>query len=198
MIINYLIDNEQYESILKATFLIVLSVAGNFLAETLGCQTQTLLNNMYAKHILIFFVIYFTIDFTQGDTVDNPFMNIGKALIVWILFHLFTHMDIQPTILAVSLFMILFFISNYRHYIKSNLKFLSNSEKKITLQIDKNLELAQTMVFLSTLVVIIIGFGIYYIEKRREYNKHFSILKFIFGNPTCKHYTPKKVKLFKK
>jgi hypothetical protein len=195
MIINYLIDNEQYESILKATFLIVLSVAGNFLAETLGCQTQTLLNNMYAKHILIFFVIYFTIDFTQGDTVDNPFMNIGKALIVWILFHLFTHMDIQPTILAVSLFMILFFISNYRHYIKSNLKFLSNSEKKITLQIDKNLELAQTMVFLSTLVVIIIGFGIYYIEKRREYNKHFSILKFIFGNPTCKHYTPKKGKI---
>ena len=153
---------------------------------------------MYAKHILIFFVIYFTIDFTQGDTVDNPFMNIGKALIVWILFHLFTHMDIQPTILAISLFMILFFISNYRHYIKSNLKFLSNSEKKITLQIDKNLELAQTMVFLSTLVVIIIGFGIYYIEKRREYSKHFSLLKFIFGNPTCKHSTPKRAKLFKK
>tara|TARA_B100000513_G_scaffold175383_1_gene92032 strand:+ start:239 stop:835 length:597 start_codon:yes stop_codon:yes gene_type:complete len=195
---KHFIDNEQYESILKATFLIVLSVAGNFLAETLGCQTQTLLNNMYAKHILIFFVIYFTIDFTQGDTVDNPFMNIGKALIVWILFHLFTHMDIQPTILAISLFMILFFISNYRHYIKSNLKFLSNSEKKITLQIDKNLELAQTMVFLSTLVVIIIGFGIYYIEKRREYSKHFSLLKFIFGNPTCKHSTPKRAKLFKK
>ena len=194
MKLTHLFDNEQYESILKATFLIILSVAGNFLAETLGCQTQTLLNNMYAKHILIFFVIYFTIDFTQGDKVDDPFMNVGKALLVWLLFHFFTHMDIQPTILAISLFMILFFISNYRHYIKSNLQNLSKSDKVSIIKLDKNLEMAQNIIFITNILVILIGFSIYYIEKRREYTKNFSLLKFIFGNPTCKKYTPKKAK----
>lgn len=197
MDLTKLYDNDQYESILKATFLIILSVAGNFLAETLGCQTQTLLNNMYAKHVLIFFVIYFTIDFTQGDKVDDPFKNIGKALMVWLLFHFFTHMDIQPTILAISLFMILFFISNYRHYIKSNLKFLSKADKTSLLKLDKNLELAQNMVFIANIAVILVGFSIYYIEKKREYSKNFSFLKFVFGTPKCKHFTPKNAKLFK-
>ena len=196
MKLTHLFDNEQYESILKATFLIILSVAGNFLAETLGCQTQTLLNNMYAKHVLIFFVIYFTIDFTQGDKVDDPFMNIGKALLVWLLFHFFTHMDIQPTILAISLFMILFFVSNYRHYIKSKIQNLSKSDKTSILKLDKNLEIAQNIIFLTTIVVILMGFSIYYIEKKREYKNNFSLLKFIFGTPNCKHFTPKKAKVF--
>ena len=161
---------------------------------TLGCQTQTLLNNMYAKHVLIFFVIYFTIDFTQGDKVDDPFKNIGKAFMVWLLFHFFTHMDIQPTILAISLFMILFFISNYRHYIKSNFKILSKADKTSLLKLDKNLEIAQNMVFIANIIVILIGFSIYYIEKRREYSKNFSLLKFVFGTPKCKNFTPKKAK----
>ena len=167
MKLTHLFDNEQYESILKATFLIILSVAGNFLAETLGCQTQTLLNNMYAKHILIFFVIYFTIDFTQGDKVDDPFLNIGKALLVWILFHFFTHMDIQPTIVSISLFMILFFVSNYRHYIKSKIQNLSKSDKNSILKLDKNLKIAQNIIFLTIIFVILFGFSIYYIEKKK-------------------------------
>lgn len=195
MILTNIIDNESYESILKATFLLVLSVAGNFLAETLGCQTQALLDNMYAKHLLIFFVIYFTIDFTQ-DKIDNPITNVGKALVVWILFHFFTHMDLKPTIVVTLLFMALFFISNYRYYIKKNLSLLSKSEKSFSLKLDKKLEIAQNITFISTIVVILIGFSVYLIEKKMEYKNRFSIMKFIFGTQKCRHYTPKSVQLF--
>ena len=42
-------------------FLIITAVGGNFLAETLSCQSQALLsNNMYAKNILIVLLIYFS------------------------------------------------------------------------------------------------------------------------------------------
>jgi hypothetical protein len=93
--------------------------------------------------------------------------------------------------------MILFFISNYRHYIKSNFKILSKTDKSSLLKLDKNLEIVQNMIFISNIAVILVGFSVYYIEKRREYSKNFSFLKFVFGTPKCKHFTPKKAKLFK-
>ena len=51
---------ESFDTILKATLLLILSVCGNFLAETLGCQSQKVLENMFVKHLLLFFMIYFT------------------------------------------------------------------------------------------------------------------------------------------
>ena len=89
--------------ILKATLLLFISIAGNFLAETLGCRTQFYLENMYIKHLLILFMIYFTIDFTQGDEVVNPVVNLKRAIIVWVFFHLFTHLDIAPTVIVLLL-----------------------------------------------------------------------------------------------
>ena len=56
-ITNFKLSNDSVETILKATLLLVLSVSGNFLAETLGCQSQKILNNMFVKHLLILFMI---------------------------------------------------------------------------------------------------------------------------------------------
>ena len=75
-VLNFKFSNEAFETVLKATLLLVLSVSGNFLAETLGCQSQKVLGNMVVKHVLILFMIYFTIDFTQRDQdIINPFIN---------------------------------------------------------------------------------------------------------------------------
>ena len=51
-LLKYNISNNAMESIIKALLLLVLSVSGNFLAETLGCQSQTLLENMFANDFL--------------------------------------------------------------------------------------------------------------------------------------------------
>ena len=115
-LIKYNVSNDAMESIIKALLLLVLSISGNFLAETLGCQSQTLLDNMLAKHLLILFMIYFTIDFTDKQHV-NPFINLAKAFVVWIIFHFFTHMDIIPTVISICLVMILFFISISKFWI---------------------------------------------------------------------------------
>jgi len=187
-------SNEAYESILKATLLLVLSVSGNFLAETLGCQSQKVLENMFAKHILIFFMIYFTIDFTQRDqNIINPFVNVLKALLVWILFHLFTHMGIIPTFIVSVILMILFFISNYRHYIDEKIK--QDKKNKKLENLDNSLKLSQKILFVIMILMIIIGCIAYYLEKRREYGRGFKIWKFIFGVKKCKGYTPKSAKI---
>ena len=45
--------------IIDGLFLLFLAISGNFLAETLGCQTQELLtNSIIAKQIMTFFIIY--------------------------------------------------------------------------------------------------------------------------------------------
>jgi len=195
-IISYKLSNDSLETILKATLLLVLSVSGNFLAETLGCQSQKILGNMFVKHILILFMIYFTIDFTQNNNdLANPVMNLFKAIVVWILFHFFTHMDLVPTAIAIVLIMILFFISNYRHYISEKSKKATTDLENLENR-DRVLKQVQNVLFVAAIATILIGTAVYYIEKRREYQKDFKLFKFIFGVKNCKGYTPKWARIF--
>ena len=125
------VSRETITDIIKATLLLTLSISGNFLAETLGCQSQKWLQNMYVKHILILFMIYFTINFTQKeDQIVNPIDNLLKALAVWVLYHLFTHMDILPTFIVVILLMIVYVLTNYNDYLKKKME-KSQAEEKL-------------------------------------------------------------------
>lgn len=170
--------HETVSTILKATLLLFISIAGNFLAETLGCKTQFYLENMYVKHLLILFMIYFTIDFTQGNEIVSPIINLKRAFIVWILFHLFTHLDAGPTLIVLLMIMSLFFMSNYTDY-------LEKMGKKDS-QLDKTIKKVEKVLYVLILSIILIGFGYYYLEKKNEYGKRFNILKFIFGVKKCK------------
>lgn len=171
-------SHKSVSPILKATLLLFISIAGNFLAETLGCKTQFYLENMYIKHLLILFMIYFTIDFTQGEEVVSPIINLKRAIIVWVFFHLFTHLDIQPTVIVLLLFMALFFMSNYMTYLEQTGR--KNSK------LDKILKKAEEVLFFLVLSIILIGFIYYYMEKKDEYGKRFNLLKFVFGVKKCK------------
>lgn len=183
------IDNPHIVSIVKATLLLVLSISGNFLAETLSCQSQKWLENMFVKHVLILFMIYFTIDFTQENSVkDSPLRNAGKAVIVWVLFHLFTHMDIVPTLVCVLILMTLFFISNQRSYLK---KTKNLDARLLGMNQDKLLGETQKGLFIGLVLTILVGFTIYFLEKKVEYKSQFDILKFIFGVKKCSGKTPK-------
>ena len=52
--------------LVKGVLLIFLAMSGNFLAELLGCQTQKLLTeNMWAKHAILLFSIYFAMGVVQ-------------------------------------------------------------------------------------------------------------------------------------
>lgn len=62
--------NDDNNAMVKGIFLLILAVSGNYVAETIGCQTaRNLTSNMLFKHAIILMMIYFTLNFTS---VNNP------------------------------------------------------------------------------------------------------------------------------
>ena len=81
---------EKADNIMNGVLLLILAIAGNFIAETLGCKTQKLLTeNMLAKHILILFIIYFSLGFTS-ESNPNPIILLRNSVSIWVLFLLFS------------------------------------------------------------------------------------------------------------
>ena len=104
-------------------------------------------------------------------------------------------MNIIPTFIVGILLMILFFISNYRHYIVEKKKIVKEETQKLE-KLDKSLKISQEVLLIVVLLIIIIGCLIYFFEKKREYGSAFRVWKFIFGVKKCKGYTPKAAKIW--
>lgn len=180
---------EESVGIIDGVFLLFLAISGNFLAETLGCQTQELLtNSILAKQIMIFFIIYFTMDFSNKN-IEEPGIKFIKAGLVYLFFLLFTKMNLKPTVLV---FILLFgsYVSNsYEKYYESIFKQhdRSSKEEKNT-HSEKIASMIQIQQILMCIVVVTIlaGFFMYYREKKIEYKKTFDLQKFMFGVVKCK------------
>ena len=156
--------------------LLILSVAGNFIAETLGCGTQRLLmRSMIAKQILILFLIYFTINFTTSDDIE-PVQQIKNSLYVWVFFLMFTKMNVYFTIAAFLMLAVLYGIGNFQSYYRQN-----NQPDK-----DEEFEKLSLLLEKIMLVTVVAGFLYYLVRQTREHKK-FSILKFVLGSTRCDH-----------
>jgi hypothetical protein len=161
------------KNIIKGIFLIILAEYGNFVADTVGCNTQKFLSdNILAKQFIIVMIIYFSINFTS-DTDVNPTINIIKALIVWVGFLMFNKMNLTFTITAFLLLVAVYIIDNYNQYYKIN--------KKNTETLDK----IQKNIYLLIIGLTIIGFCIYLSNKYVEYKDVWSNVDFIFGKNSC-------------
>ena len=163
--------------LLKGVFLLILAVAGNFVAETLGCKTRKLLTeNMYAKQIIILSIIYFAIDFTndQAAAPKDTFIN---TLIIWIAFLMFTKMNEWFTIACFLLLVIGYLLSSQMNYLK-------NDKKKNKKQIDSYEKCIRGVMILFT-ILLVIGFCLYFAKQQKDHKKNWNVLKFIFGVHEC-------------
>lgn len=165
--------NDEY---IKGIFLLALGVSGNFVAETLGCQTQKLLtNSMLAKQSVILMMIYFAIDFGAAAN-QSPFKNLAVTLGIYILFLMFTKMNIYFTLSTFSLLALVYFIN-------SNINFYKDDSKQKN--VVKDLEIVKKILYLLIIGLIIPGFIIYYLEQRKDHGKDWDPMKFIFGVTNC-------------
>lgn len=172
-------DTELLFTINKGLFLLFLAVGGNYVAQTFSCKTQKLLlENMYAKQLIVLFIIYFAIGFVD-ESNTSPFQKVLLALLIWILFLMFTKMNLVFTIISFSLFSFAYFIQTWIMYYK-NMK----DDKKYGEEIS-NLEHIFRNLVMITIFIIIIGFIMYYTEQYNDKQKDFSLLKFIFGTVKC-------------
>ena len=174
--LEYILEHVHEQKYTSGLLLLILSVAGNFIAETLGCETQRLLlRSMVAKQILILFLIYFTINFTASGNI-HPMQQIQNSIYVWIFFIMFTKMNVYFTIIVFLMLAVLYGIGNFQSYYTLN-KQLEDYDR---------LEKMSSKLELIMLATVAIGFT-YYLVRQKQEHKNFSILKFLLGSVRCDH-----------
>jgi hypothetical protein len=175
-------------NLLKSVLLLALAVSGNFVGNTLGCSTQFhMTNNMYVKHMLLIFMVFFTLNYSTTEN-ENPSYQIFRAIMIWVCYLLFTKQNITFTILSAGILLLTYIVDTFSIYYekKSEDKNLGEKDKNDNKEISELLKTFRTFSFLSGILAIIIGFFIYYGEKNTEYGNEFNPLTFIFGKTKCK------------
>ena len=170
---------EKADNIMNGVLLLILAISGNFIAETLGCKTQKLLTeNMLAKHVVILFIIYFSLGFAS-ESNPNPMILLRNSVSIWVLFLLFTKMSLNFNIFVFGLVVLYHFINSYINY------YSSLDKKKYKKEIDNYNKI---LYYLKYLIIglLIVGFVLYFNKQRNEYSKNWSTFKFIFGVNKCK------------
>lgn len=158
-LINNPKDQEEQKRIsyyIKGVFLLSLAILGNFLAETLNCPLRSLLtNNAYAKQIIIFFLIYFTVDLTDFAQTANPTNKLLSTVFIWICFLFLTQLDLRYTISVFILLAVIYILQTYIEFYAT--KDISVSNRLICIQ---------NIVEFITFSIIVIGFGHFIYKKK--------------------------------
>lgn len=172
-----------------SVFAFYLIVLANFLPETIGCRMQTLLReNMFAKHLVGFILLFFLIVVVNPDNADKKiWYNLGLCVVVYTWFLVTTR---SPFVIAVVTLLLLLTV-----YILTIKKNRLESENDKTDEI-KKIERIQNILIYVAIAISVVGFIVYFVEKQREYQKDFSFEKFFFGVTKCQKYTPPNAKLF--
>lgn len=166
----------------KSLFLIFLTVAGNFIAETLSCGSQKILeNNMLVKSSILFFLIYFTMDLGDSEAI-HPFSRFKRAFGVFVILLMFTKMNNLFTGLTLLLLIASYLTNNFIQYY--NAEHSDDKEKNSHKELLSKLHKLQTAINYSIFVVLVIGFILYFIKQKRDH-KNFSYSKFLFGVQKC-------------
>ena len=164
---------------LKGLFLLILAIAGNFVAETLNCRTQKLLSeNMYAKHLISLFILFFSITLFVGDEPTNLLL---KSVTIYLFFLLFTKMNLFFTIFVFILLAVYYMINLYIEF------YSSLSEKEPLNYLEKINKLTEIKGFILNCVIIsiLVGFMLYFKKQYGDHSKKWSTSKFIFGVRNC-------------
>lgn len=161
----------------QSLFLMFLSIAGNFVAQTLSCGSQQVLsNNMFAKSLIVFFMIYFTMDFSSTEVV-NPTLQLKRSMLLWLFLLFFTKMDIYFTGVTLALLVITYIMNNFVQYYRK--------EEEINNDKIERMSKIMNVMELSIILLILVGFVKYFLKQRRDH-KNFTFTKFMLGVKTCR------------
>jgi hypothetical protein len=158
-------------------FVLYLIISSNFLAQLFSCRLQELLNSsMFVKHLigymtLLFFVV---LSSEEGHSVSHSLLS---SLLIYFIFWISTRISFGCFVVFILLTASLYIINLYQK---------NSNEKR-----NKRLETTKEVIYWLGLAVLIVGFVLYWVEKKIEYTNKFSFTTFILGKPMCKHKSPK-------
>jgi hypothetical protein len=107
---------------LRGVFLVLILFCASFLAPYIGCNYQSILKrNYYIRYLILFLVIYFSINFTEINTEkipEHPIYAILKSIIILCLLLLLNNLNISVIVILLVLFALLIIVSKYHNYYK--------------------------------------------------------------------------------
>lgn len=165
------------DSIINSLLLLFLSLSGNFLGSTMSCEFQYYMtNNPTLKHIVLIFIIFFTLTFISTSDM-HPLTSFFVSMLVWVFYVLFTKQNFIFTILSLAIVMVIYI--NYT-IIKYNQKY---NKDTTTVELHNTV---QDVAYPTLIGTIIIG-NIYYLTKKyNQYGKDFNFFTYYVGTPLCK------------
>jgi hypothetical protein len=206
-------NDDQIISMVTPIFAFYILIACNFLGPIFGCRLQHLLiGNMFAKHVIGFVALYFLIVTVSNDLSDNSLLkNLLLSIGVYIWFFITTRAPLNIMIFNIVLLCIIY-ILHIRYKRSEQLKQSKQSKEGDTgpsgmmattppqegpvlsmgqYNIKMNTHFYVLLLITLNVITSIIGFGLYFREKRAEYKSAFKTSKFLLGTSTCRKYTPK-------
>jgi len=166
--------------LIKSILLLYIAMCGGFTGDIFGCRVkQMLVNSLYAKHLMLIFMIYFTVILTSDDII-SPIDNLSKAIKVWIFYLMFIRLNLTFTIIVFIQFVSLFIIDEYVNYYTK--KESDNIDAEFLEKIKTFTKYFEWIIGGTT----IIGFIIFLVHRSRKRGKQFNILDHLLGDMKCK------------
>jgi hypothetical protein len=164
---------EEISNSIKAVFLLFIAISANFLGNTLSCNLQYNLTTIpYLRHIFLYLIIIFTIDFTSKNSLSVEEI-LTKSLIIYIFYIMLNKQDYITMYIVIIMLIITYLIYLQTNYLKKN-----NLD---TIYYDN---LSSNLIYGISFVTLI-GFILYFNKQYNEHYNDFDILKFIFGPNVC-------------
>jgi integral membrane sensor domain MASE1 len=112
------------EHILFGISVLLLSVSGNYVGETLGYQLQHILShNMFVKHMVVLFIIFFST--SLSNDIVHPFIRIVITLIIWTFYLFISKLSIKGAFTVFILLFIATIIHTFQEYAEKETKVYS-------------------------------------------------------------------------
>jgi hypothetical protein len=160
-------------------FTLYLLIAVNCLLPVLGCKLHNLLiNNIYLKHVVGLFTLIVFVGLAKNETSTDEYLffkTLLSSIFIYIIFMLSTKLNSGTFFIFIGLICCNFLVINYINSLDP-IKFKSKIEMLVKVS---------DIVATISIIVLIIGFVIYYNKKQTEYGKKFKYITFLFGKQHC-------------
>ena len=174
-------------SLAPSVFALYMMVGSNFLPQLFGCRLQTLLNSsMAAKHALGMLLAFFLIVLVNPAFADQ---NIGGAMLVTLGIYAWFIMTTRCPF-SVTLVTLVLLLAIYVLGIKKDKANANNDAQSAD-----RYRRSQMVLVILAVVVSVVGFGVYAMEKKMEYKETFDFMTFVVGKTECRNATPAEARI---
>jgi hypothetical protein len=156
-------------NITSSFFLFLLIYLHTYIENVFPCQLHKFLkDNLVMNHLLIFFLIYFSIELTEINQQHNFLTSLFNTFLVYVFYIFFVKSTLVFSLIIILILIVIFILVKEQ-------KFLEDQNKDIG-----NLENIINILFYILIGILVLSTAVYFNKQMLEHKK-FSLFKFVFG-----------------